>query len=45
VPDTADEQISLFVGDGFVITFQERAGDCFEAVRNRLRRGLREARA
>jgi len=31
------EQISMFVGDGFVITFQERAGDAYEPVRERLR--------
>jgi magnesium transporter len=32
------EQVSLFVGDGFILTFQERSGDCFEPVRERLRR-------
>lgn len=31
------EQVSLFVGRGFVITFLEDPGDCFEAVRRRLR--------
>jgi len=31
------EQVSLFLGRNFVITFQEQAGDCFEPVRNRLR--------
>lgn len=31
------EQVSLFAGDGFVISFQERPGDCFEFVRERLR--------
>lgn len=37
---TADhEQVSLFLGKGFAITFQERPGDCFEPVRERLRRG------
>lgn len=36
--ESADsEQISVFLGKNFVITFQERPGDCFEAVRNRLR--------
>lgn len=34
-PDT--EQISLFLGSNFVITFQEQPGDCLEPVRNRLR--------
>lgn len=31
------EQISLFLGKNFVITFQERPGDCFDVVRNRLK--------
>lgn len=33
------DQLSLFLGKGFVVTFQERAGDCFDPVRERLRRG------
>jgi magnesium transporter len=37
----ASEQVSLFLGEGFVLTFQERPGDCFEPVRQRLRRGGR----
>lgn len=32
----ATEQISLFLGSDFVLTFQERAGDCFDPVRRRL---------
>lgn len=32
------EQISLFLGDGFVISFQEHQGDTFEDVRKRLRK-------
>lgn len=32
------EQISIFVGKDFVLTFQERKGDCFDPVRERLRR-------
>lgn len=32
------EQVSIFLGDGYVLTFQERPGDCFEPVRDRLRR-------
>jgi magnesium transporter len=32
------EQIALFLGHGFVLTFQEQAGDVFEPVRDRLRR-------
>jgi magnesium transporter len=31
------EQISLFLGHDFLITFQERPGDCFDAVRERIR--------
>lgn len=31
------EQVSLFVGDGYVLTFQEMPGDCFDPVRERLR--------
>jgi magnesium transporter len=31
------EQVCLFLGRDFVITFQERPGDCFESVRNRIR--------
>ncbi len=30
------EQVAFFVGDGFVITFQERPGDVFEPVRTRI---------
>jgi magnesium transporter len=33
------EQISMFLGDGWVLTFQERAGDCWDLVRDRLRLG------
>lgn len=31
------EQVSLVVRQGLVVTFQERVGDCFEPVRERLR--------
>jgi magnesium transporter len=31
------EQISLFLGSNFVLTFQEEAGDCFEPLRERMR--------
>ncbi|NNG04470.1 MAG: magnesium/cobalt transporter CorA, partial [Inquilinus sp.] len=36
------EQVSLFLGTGFLLSFQERPGDCFDPVRDRLRghRGL-----
>ena len=33
------EQISLFIGPNFVLTFQEHSGDPFEPVRERLRVG------
>ncbi len=32
------EQVSMFLGKGFVLTFQERPGDVFDPVRQRLRR-------
>lgn len=35
----ADEQLSLVVGEGWVFSFQERRGDVFEGVRERLRHG------
>lgn len=38
-PPIGTEQLALFVGDGWVITFQELAGDPFEPVRARLREG------
>ena len=31
------EQVSFFLGDGFVITFQEREGDVFDPIRARIR--------
>jgi magnesium transporter len=31
------EQLSLFLGRNYVLTFQEHPGDCFEPVRKRLR--------
>jgi magnesium transporter len=33
---TSTEQVALIVGKDFVITFQERPGDCFDLVRQRL---------
>ncbi|HTE05079.1 MAG TPA: CorA family divalent cation transporter, partial [Planctomycetota bacterium] len=33
------EQLSVFFGARFVLTFQERAGDCFDSIRRRLRQG------
>jgi magnesium transporter len=32
------EQVSLFLGPDFVVTFQERPGDCLDPVRERIRK-------
>ena len=37
------EQFSLFLGKNFLVTFQERPGDCFDLVRSGLR--LKESAA
>jgi len=33
------DQISIFLGPRFVVTFQERYGDCFDTLRERIRAG------
>jgi magnesium transporter len=33
------EQVSLFLAKDFLLTFQERPGDCFDPVRERIRKG------
>ncbi len=33
------EQVALFLGKGFVVSFREREGPCFDAVRERVRAG------
>jgi len=33
------EQVSMFLGDRFVLTFQEHPGDCFDELRRRIREG------
>lgn len=33
------EQVSIFLGKDYVISIQERRGDCFDAVRERIRKG------
>ena len=38
------EQVSLFLGEGFVLSFQETHEDCLEVVRNRLRVGRTKIR-
>jgi magnesium transporter len=40
------EQLSLFLGSNFVLTFQERPGwDCLEPVRDRIRKKLTQVRS
>jgi magnesium transporter len=36
---TETEQISMFLGENYVLSVQENSGDCFDAVRERLRLG------
>ena len=36
-PRLSTEQVSLILGKGYVVTFQETAGDCFDSIRRRLR--------
>ena len=38
-PDVITEQMSLVFGKNFVLTFQERPGDTFDPVRERIRKG------
>ncbi|HEX5065065.1 MAG TPA: magnesium/cobalt transporter CorA [Myxococcota bacterium] len=38
------EQVSIALGPGFVVTFQEHPGDVFEPVRERIRQGARVRR-
>jgi len=45
-PDTIEtEQLSIFLVGSVLITFQERAGDCLEPVRNRIRKGKGQIRS
>ncbi|CAG0926454.1 Cobalt/magnesium transport protein CorA [Planctomycetaceae bacterium] len=39
------DQLSMFVGKNHVITFQERAGDCFDSVRDQVRKDRGRVRA
>jgi magnesium transporter len=39
------EQVSLFLSDRVVVTFQERPGDPFEPIRDRLRKGVSKIRS
>jgi magnesium transporter len=43
--DVHDEQIGFFLGEGFLITFQEHGGDSFDPVRERVRKGRPTLRA
>lgn len=43
-PEVHNEQVSLFLGPGYLLSFQEREGDCFGAVRERLRAGRERIR-
>lgn len=36
---TETEQVSIFLGADYVVSIQEKPGDCFEPVRERVRRG------
>jgi len=48
LPDAAgieSEQVSLFVGPSWVVSFQERPGDCLGPVRDRLRAGSGQIRS
>jgi len=36
--DVLTEQVSLVFGENFVLSFQEQAGDCFDPVRERIRK-------
>ena len=38
------EQLSIIVGDKFLLTFQEQEGDIFESVRSRIRKGRKRIR-
>jgi len=39
------EQLSIFLGRNYVLTFQERAGDPFDPVRDRIRKGTGRIRS
>lgn len=47
-PDLSTEQVSMLLGKNYLLTFQERPGDGFDPVRERLRKGrgrIRQAMA
>jgi magnesium transporter len=43
--DVTHEQVSLFIGQKYLLTFQENYGDVFEPIRKRLREGAGMLRA
>ncbi|MGB5622194.1 MAG: magnesium/cobalt transporter CorA [Gammaproteobacteria bacterium] len=45
VGDVGTEQMSLFLGPDYVLSFQERPGDCFGPLRERIRQGKGRVRA
>lgn len=42
---TETEQVSIFIGKDYVLSVQEKVGDCFETVRERIRKGKGTVRA
>ncbi len=38
------EQLSIFLGRNFVLTFQERQGDCLDPISERIRKGMGQIR-
>lgn len=44
-PDDDGEQLAMFLGVNFVLTFQERPGDRFDPIRHRIRHGGGKMRA
>jgi len=45
VEEVITEQLSMFLGENYLLTFQEgEAGDCFEPVRDRIRKGYGRVR-
>ena len=42
--EIVSEQISIVVGDSFLLTFQEQRGDVFDPVRERIRKGRKRIR-
>ncbi len=43
--DIGTEQLCIFLGAGYVLSFQERPGDCFAPLRERIRQGKSRLRA